>query len=770
MAAVFVLVWAFRSILLPWFLPTFFETPLYPLSSYLRMLPIILVAWAVGLRVAGFRTGETRGFGNSVVRVLAACITASVLVALITELSPLDETLVGGSFSRFLLVALACLSALVLILERAFRSGRPADVVVASWNRFDAAAVRLGRPLERFWPNDGVSAIFFLVATANFLLLSALLFYEDPILDSALMIGDAQDWVANGLYFLGYPVAYSARPPLFPLVIAGLASVSMLKLTPLVLQGLVFATGLGLYRMLSQTCDRLLTALATLAWLTNATWVWWSAAWMADIPAGCLLGWALIFWQRRNTSGRPGYVLAGLAAGLSAVTQPVAVLFALPVFLTVVWHRRGDLLSRAFLAGAALFVTPGIIWVLVRMRLVGTLGDVVYRNWGAVGLQAESLPGNGVFFAWSLVALVSIPAVMPIAIGMWTMARRSIRSDWATLVVGGFVTIMAFFVLIYDSSAARFLSYVYPFLLIFLVAGLCRIRRVWAAVILATMIVAWGLPLRVEMMKWPRIVLWPFPLVDLKMEAQNVDGIWTLLPAVERIPLRATLERNPYIRLKRTRELERPPRLEGVSFEFDRHTVYFPESSDYHHRLFHRTRLGNQLRMKVYQVPFTLVARFWPLLPTERLGLQDAVVLYRARLPGDSDSDLIALNPGGEAEKLLAREVAPRPGIEHDLEIARRIVPLVNGSRLLVLCGHEGATRWQAVLPFMVDVLDLWYVGAWGLDEMESKMGPEERREVFGDIVVGQHRIDDVPWWVIGAPGSARSDQSPGSPAAAGER
>jgi hypothetical protein len=332
------------------------------------------------------------------------------------------------------------------------------------------------------------------------------------------------------------------------------------------------------------------------------------------------------------------------------------------------------------------------------------------------------------------------------------VCRRSIRSDWATLVIGGFATIMAFFVFVYDSSAARFLSYVYPFLLIFLVVGLCRIRRVWAAVVLALMVVAWGLPLRVEMMKWPRIVLWPFPLVDLKMAAQNVDGIWTLLPAVERIPLGATAERNPYIRLKRVRGLEKPPRLEGVSFESDRHAVYFAESSDYHHRLFHRTRLGNQLRMKVYQVPFTLVVGSWPLMPTERLGLQDAVVLYRARVPGENSNNVIALNPKGEAEKLLARQGRPQAGIRKDLDIARRIALQVNGSRLLVLCGHEGATRWQAYLPFLVDVVDLWYVGAWGLEEMRSKLGPEERREVVGDIVVSRHRIDDVPWWVIGVP------------------
>ena len=746
-AASFFLAWAARSLVLPKLLPLLFESPLYPLSGYVRILPLILLAWGFGLWVASYRVGDAGGFPGCAGRIVVACLAASFLVALITQFSGLDEKLIGGSFSRFLLLILTCFSTLVLIIERLLRSGRASEVS------------RFVQPLARFWPVDGVSLIFLFLATANFLLLSALLFYDDPIVDYALMIGDAPDWVANGFFFLGHPVVYSGRPPLFPLVLAGLESVSMLKLAPLFLQGLVFVTGLGMYRMLSRTCDRLLTALATMAWLTNATWVWWSAVWMADIPAACLLGWSLIFWQRRATDGRPGYLLAGLAAGLSAVTQPIAVLFALPVFATVFWHRRVDLRSREFLAGVFLFVAPGIIWVLVRLRLVGTLGDVVYRNWGAVGLQVDALHSNASFYAWSLVALVGIPAVVPVAIGMWTAARRSLRQDWAALVLGGFVTIMAFFVLVYDSSTARFLSYVYPFLLVFLVVGLCRIRRSLVAVLLAILIVAWGLPLRVEMMKWPRIVLWPFPLVDLKMAAQNVDGTWTLLPAVERIPLSATLERNPYVLFKRTRNLEKPPRLEGVSFEADQHAVYFPESSGYQHRLYHRTRLGNQLRMKVYQVPFALVAKSWPLLPSKRLGLQDAVVLYRVRLPDEPRSNLIALSPGGEAEERLAGPVRPQPGIERDLDIARQIAALVKGSRLLVLCGPEGAQRWEALVPFTVDVLDLWYVGAWGLAEMRSKLGPEEWRESIGDVVVSRHRIDDIQWWVIGASELGAGDQ-----------
>ena len=60
-------------------------------------------------------------------------------------------------------------------------------------------------------------------------------------------------------------------------------------------------------------------------------------------------------------------------------------------------------------------------------------------------------------------------------------------------------------------------------LLIFLVLGLCRIRRSWVAVSLVLIVIAWGLPLREEMMKWPRIVIWPYPSLDLKMSDNVIE-------------------------------------------------------------------------------------------------------------------------------------------------------------------------------------------------------------------------------------------------------
>jgi hypothetical protein len=735
--AAFVVAWILRSLIMPALLPAFFETGLYPLSSYLPLLLIALPLWAAALWVFLYRPGEGGKFPEIGYRIALSGASATLIFMLLVDLTHLDEVALGDSLSRALALAFAGLACLLLIAERSNRPRWVGPLIVR---------------LSRLWPNDRTSVALLVLASANCFVISKLLLYRDPILESPLMIGDAQDWVANGLFFLGYPVLYSARPPLFPLTLALLDSVSLLQLAPAVIQILVLLTGLAFYRILSKSCNRTLTALATLAWLTNGMWIWWGATWLADVPAACLLGWSLVLWQRRSEDGRPGYALAGLAAGLSAVTQPIAVLFAIPVLVTVCWHRRGDLRSGAFLAGALLFVGPGIIWATVRMRLVGTLGDVLYRNWDAVGLQTEVLSGHGSFYGWALVALCGIPAVVPILVGLWIIARRSRRSDWAALVVVGSAVIMAFFIFAYGSSSARFLIYLYPFLLVFLVAGLARIRSQKVAVGLAVIILLWGLPLR-QVKKWPRILLWPLPLTELaKEEARQIDGVWRLIPTLEQATVDRSFGRSPYIRLHRIRGARRPPRLERELLEGHRHAVHLSEGKDPRHRLHYQTRLGNQLRTKVYHLPFELFSVHWPPVTMERLGLQDEVVLYRTRAPGESESLLVALTPDGRAEQRLPEFGTLAFAPEDHMPVAKAVAVRLQGTRVLVFCGPEGIEPWLALFPFLVDAVDLRYIGTWGAASVASRLGPEDDRFDVAGIEVSERQLNGIPWMVIGRP------------------
>jgi hypothetical protein len=434
------------------------------------------------------------------------------------------------------------------------------------------------------------------------------------------------------------------------------------------------------------------------------------------------------------------------------VTQPIAALFAIPVLVAVSWHRRGDLRSGAFLAGALLFAGPGIIWAAVRLRLVGTLGDVLYRNWDAVALQTEVLFGHGSFYGWALVALCGIPAVVPILVGLWIIARRAPRSDWATLVLVGSAVIMAFFLFAYGPSSARFLTYLYPFLLVFLVAGLARVGNQKVAVGLAVVILLWGLPLR-EVRKWPRILVWPLPLTELaKEEAREIAGVWTLIPTLEQATLEKSFGRNPYIRLHRIRGARRPPRLERELLEGHHHAVHLSEGRDPRHRLHYQTRLGNQLRTKVYHLPFELVSMHWPPVTMERLGIQDEVVLYRTRVPGESESLLVALTPGGRAEQSLTESSTPAFDAERHLPVARAVAVRLQGTRVLVFCGRQGIEPWLALFPFLVDAGDLRYIGPWGAASVASRLGPKDDRFDVAGIEVSERQLNSVPWMVIGQP------------------
>jgi hypothetical protein len=241
------------------------------------------------------------------------------------------------------------------------------------------------------------------------------------------------------------------------------------------------------------------------------------------------------------------------------------------------------------------------------------------------------------------------------------------------------------------------------------------------------------------------------PIVDLKMTAQNIDGIWTLVPGFDRPPVQEAINRYVSVYFKRIRGIPRPRRVDRESIAADGHVVYFAEQSDHHHRLYHQTRLGNQLRKKVYHVPFAVVAGSWPPVAMAWLGFHDNVVLFRARLPGEARSHVVALTPGGEAQKLLSGPPKPEPAVREAMATARRVAPLLNDQRLLVLCGPEGAEPWQVSLPFIADARDLWFTGPWGFGMIGSVLGPEQERREAGEIVVSTRLIHDMPWSVIGA-------------------
>jgi len=158
----------------------------------------------------------------------------------------------------------------------------------------------------------------------------------------------------------------------------------------------------------------------TVIWLLNSTWQHFSFELTADVAAVCLLLWSLFFW-RRPESQMPGYPLAGLFAGLSAITQPLALLVPLPVVATILYFRPRDLKSRTFWLGAGFFLLPSAAWSGAKWLLFGTPGDVLNQNWSLLGFHLDYLD----FYLFGFVSSVGIPTCVFIALGLAVMLGQA---------------------------------------------------------------------------------------------------------------------------------------------------------------------------------------------------------------------------------------------------------------------------------------------------------------------------------------------------------
>ena len=324
--------------------------------------------------------------------------------------------------------------------------------------------------------------VFACLVAVHFLVSGGWKIFPDLVASYPFLSGDSHDWIANGLFLAGHDVVYTARPPLLPLVLAALSSLSLLDLYPVLAQLLVHGTAVGLFALLRLDTSRRVAGVVAAAWLLDTTWLKLTLPVMADVPAACLLFWALYCWRGG------GLLRAGLFAGLAAVTQPLAFLVAFPVALTV-WITRQPEVERWRLGTAGLlFVLPTLAWVVVKKLFVGVVGDMSLRHWSLLRLHFDSVD----FYASALVAFVGLPALVGILLGGVALGRRALRRDaWSLLLLTTLGTILTFFVFLYDFEAARFLAHVYPLLAVLLAEGLqglkgraqgvaCVVILVWA--------------------------------------------------------------------------------------------------------------------------------------------------------------------------------------------------------------------------------------------------------------------------------------------------
>jgi exopolysaccharide biosynthesis polyprenyl glycosylphosphotransferase len=119
-ALAFVASWAVRDGLLPRIAPGTFPGPLYPLPSYLPLLPLALAFWGALLLMSGrYRSHRTVPLVDEAWAIIRVCLTGAILFTLTLYAARLDELLLGDDkISRFWVFLFAVFSLLFLLTEK----------------------------------------------------------------------------------------------------------------------------------------------------------------------------------------------------------------------------------------------------------------------------------------------------------------------------------------------------------------------------------------------------------------------------------------------------------------------------------------------------------------------------------------------------------------------------------------------------------------------------------------------------------------------------
>jgi hypothetical protein len=554
----------------------------------------------------------------------------------------------------------------------------------------------------------------------------------DLNLDYPFMDGDSWDWIANGLRLAGAQVRFSARPPLLPAAIALLDRLSALPWLPVLLQVLFLGTILSFYRLAARLDPRLdpwfeprfapiagarRAAFATaLALLLCHALRGMSLQIMADVPASCLLFWAVRSFLLAAIEDRPRrYLASGLWGAASALAQPAALLALLPAGATVLARRRQDLRSVWLGMGGAAFLGAPLLALWTERRLAAP-GDPVLLHARLLHLHADSLP----FYLWSLASLLGIPGALLLAAGLGLAVRRGPKDPvrlFLVLLVG---VLLAFFLFFYDFNAERFLVYlIWPAALL-ISDLLSRLRRAPFLAAAALLVTGAALPLPSLGNDPSWIGLWPLPPVYAHADLSgDAAGSPRLDPA------------GISIRSFSAAELARF----STDTARDRGALFLAaDPSDGGGRYRILTRLGNALRRRVKFVPADWLLPSLPRLAVTSLGSRAIgadYAVFRARLPGVPGTWLLVTSGDSPVRKRLeeaARSVpgpfSPdlRDGLANAKEIRRLISGNVGDGGDIGDEGSEGDVGYVALvsgpagdplrfyLPFLLDTSELYVI------------------------------------------------------------
>jgi 4-amino-4-deoxy-L-arabinose transferase-like glycosyltransferase len=538
---------------------------------------------------------------------------------------------------------------------------------------------------------------------ATFAALAPRLVYPDLNLDYPFVDGDSHDWIANGLFIAGHDVRYSGRPPLLPLALALLDRLGLLSWWPVLGLALFLATVVGFYTLAARLFPPAAAFAASLLLLADYSLQGLALDLMADVPASCLLLWSARAFLLARTAGASGaadaaakpaaaaassprrYAWSGLLAGLSALTQPMALLLPLAAGVTMAARRRGDLATRWPWIGAALAFGCTGIWALVRRIAFAAYGESLLNHRRLLGFHLSALR----FYAGSLMSMLGAPACLLLAAGIVLAACRAWRgrdlgqaaaSLFNLLLFAGLLGFVVFF---YLWDAKRLVVYaVWPagLLIAEALSPLASMKRAAGRLCFMTVSAlaiggaALPLPEPARDGTWAAVSPLP-PLAAHLASGAGPEGAPPPSPLPTVIPLApadlirwSTFGRAAGAWAARPHpEIRRPgPALfaaaDSALYLYDR-----PEDGGGRYRTI--TRLSNALRKPVRFVPRATLAPYWRLLEVSPLAqIAPDYTVYRVKLPGIAASWLLVTPADRPLDPRLLRPAGPDAGLSlHDL-------------------------------------------------------------------------------------------------------
>ncbi|HVT58281.1 MAG TPA: hypothetical protein VHR45_07760 [Thermoanaerobaculia bacterium] len=447
---------------------------------------------------------------------------------------------------------------------------------------------------------------------------------------------------------------FSGRPPLLPLVLAGLERLGLLPWFPVVLL-VGFVVALFFFaRSLSRTYGWPCAAAATATLFASFTLRGLVLEVMADVVATALLGAALGSFLVADSNPRR-YLWFGIWGGLSASTQQAALLLPLSCVLVLLVQRRRHLRSPYLWLGATVFALPEASWLLFKWLNFGTVGGLLVHPWLLVRPHLSSVG----FYAFAMAGFYGLPALLLGALGCVRLARQACSDRRALFLLAVAASLLGFFVLFYDYNDRRFLVYLAPASGFFIAASLAAMRPAVAALASAVAMLWACVPFPGGWSESSRVTLWPLPPIYASAPVvslpspQSVDvdlgGLHIETAPIDAIFSAGILSRALGAHAART--VEEPP--SPALFRIDRAAILLDDSPHDHPDLEASLQLGITLRKRVRLLPFRLYAPWAAKIQLEPLGTADQHAVFRGRLPYLEESCLFVVARASPLQRRL---------------------------------------------------------------------------------------------------------------------